>query len=648
MALVYWLTYLGFRTLEAGLAFVPLHLCWLLGHCAGWLSYWFQPNRRERVHRNLFLALGDEMGRRECRRIARRHFASLGRNWLCSMKLARAKPGATEKRVKYENRQTLLDLVEEGRGVLAAWTGMGPCQFLHQSVVFGPGVESGLLYAPLPNPFLESLGQRSRAREGVKSYPWNQELSSPMQHLREGGGLAVMMDWTVDDHRVWCPLFGRLTPASNLASLLALRTGAPVVPVGIYADGVARWRICFGEPVRPEVPEDPDEGDGARATAQLLAAMEMLIRRAPEEWYWLNDRWETPPGDFLFGRAGWPVEYASGMESPPLKPFRILVRSPNWLGDACMAVPAVRALKNSRPDAEIAVLCNDNLQELWEHVRHADRVIIKAKKGGLLRVAARISREGPWDAGILFPNSPRSAMEMKLGGVPLIAGYGGRGRSLLLHRRIREREKPAPPEHHAWRYLRIVEALGAHSTDPGLFAPREHQPAETGRWRIGLCPGAAYGDAKRWPVERYAGVVARLHERLGGKVDWVIYGAPKEQAIALRLQESCPVPMENLVGRTSLSELIENLKTVHTLITNDTGTMHLAALLGVKTVAIFGSTEPALTAPLGPGHEVLRVHVDCSPCFLRECPRDFRCMIAIREEDVTEAALRILQPPPAS
>ena len=100
--------------------------------------------------------------------------------------------------------------------------------------------------------------------------------------------------------------------------------------------------------------------------------------------------------------------------------------------------------------------------------------------------------------------------------------------------------------------------------------------------------------------------------------------------------------MENLAGKTGLEELIETLAGSRMLLTNDTGTMHLAAALGVPTVAIFGSTEPALTGPLGPRHEVVRNHVDCSPCFLRECPLDFRCMHSISVQDLSRTVINVV------
>ncbi len=128
-----------------------------------------------------------------------------------------------------------------------------------------------------------------------------------------------------------------------------------------------------------------------------------------------------------------------------------------------------------------------------------------------------------------------------------------------------------------------------------------------------------------------------VHERT--QCEWKMFGVAKDRAIADAIIATAGAPVTDLVGKTTLAELMDELATCDLLLTNDTGTMHLAAFLGVPTVALFGSTEPALTGPLGPQHRVIRHHVPCSPCFLRECPLDFRCMLAIKVEEVGAAVL---------
>jgi len=159
--------------------------------------------------------------------------------------------------------------------------------------------------------------------------------------------------------------------------------------------------------------------------------------------------------------------------------------------------------------------------------------------------------------------------------------------------------------------------------------------------KIGLCPGAEYGPAKRWLPERFAEAAERISAQ--SPVQWMLFGTARDasagEQIAAALGDHCV----NRIGQTTLAQLIDELHECRLLLTNDTGTMHLAALLGIPVVAIFGSTEPRLTGPLGNSHIILRHHVECSPCFLRECPIDFRCMKTVSVDEVADAVLSILR-----
>ncbi|MEX2581440.1 MAG: lipopolysaccharide heptosyltransferase II [Verrucomicrobiales bacterium] len=321
------------------------------------------------------------------------------------------------------------------------------------------------------------------------------------------------------------------------------------------------------------------------------------------------------------------------------KPTRIIVRSPNPLGDACMALPAVRALRRTFADVRITLCCRENLAPVWEVQADVDDVLAFSKSRNPLQVGKLIRSRGPFDLGVLLPNSFRSALELRLGGVTNLVGYDRHQRRLLLRTAVDE-PRPAPEEqHHVHRYLHLAEKAGA---DVGrvtelLRIPPAPMPISSGlkKIRFGVCPGAEYGNAKRYPIERYAEAIESLRERRPA-VEFVvaIFGSPAERGIGDRLASMLSGPVDNRVGRTSIGGLVDELRTCHFLATNDTGTMHLAAAIGVPTVAIFGSTEPDFTSPVGDVHRVIRHKVDCSPCFLRECPIDYRCMLRIEPERV--------------
>jgi hypothetical protein len=185
----------------------------------------------------------------------------------------------------------------------------------------------------------------------------------------------------------------------------------------------------------------------------------------------------------------------------------------------------------------------------------------------------------------------------------------------------------------------LVEYCGAPVPSHGPAFQRKTAPVRTTP-RIGICPGAEYGPAKRWPAERFAAAMREVHG--AQPCEWVIFGVAGDAPAAEEIEKACGFPVRNLAGKTTLDGLMDELSACDALLTNDTGTMHLAAFLGVPTVAVFGSTEPTLTAPLGDFHRVLRHKVECSPCFKRECPIDFRCMTRVEPAEAAAALRGIL------
>ncbi len=318
---------------------------------------------------------------------------------------------------------------------------------------------------------------------------------------------------------------------------------------------------------------------------------------------------------------------------------RIVIRSSNWLGDAVMSVPAVRAIQ--RTGAHVSVLTPEKLADVWRLVPEVDEVIAfpAAKTFGV----AKLIRGRKFDTGVIFPNSLRTALEMWLARIPRRAGFAGHSRSALLTQVLREEKSgraTAPGRHQVHHYLQLAELLGAKVEADASFgfpAAITRPRAAGAPARIAVCAGAEYGPAKRWLPEKFAEVVQCVSD--AGAARWQLVGTAKDLPIAEEIAALCEAPaqVENLCGQTTLAQLIAVLRESDALLTNDTGTMHLAALLGVRTIAIFGSTEPALTGPLGSGHTIVRQRAECSPCFLRECPIDFRCMREIETATVIAA-----------
>jgi heptosyltransferase-2 len=641
-----FIVYLLYRSGSAIANALPLPLLFVFGECLGFCAWIALGKYRRLAQRNVAIAFGGEKSPRELRRLVRRHFQRLGANLLCSVKLTSMPLEKMAARIEAKNLDFVHRELRTDRPVVLILSHLANWElFAHILPKYIGYVRNSTIYQRLGNRFIDEHVRRARGRAGVEMFDRKDGFHQAIKLLREGGAIGILSDQHAGDHGVWVPFFGRLASTSSLPALLAKRTRAALVGVAIYTDRRARWRIV----VSPAL-EDNQESVGS-LSAKTNQVIEQQIRRAPEDWFWVHNRWKTPQPNFLLARYKRGVCLPPNLSAQNLKPFRILIRSSNWLGDAVMSVPAVRAIKNGRPDARITIAAPAKIAAMWKLVPEVD-AIFPLTGSSLLAAIRSLRRQSNFDAAILFPNSLRVALESWLGGIPRRVGYRGHSRSWLLNQIIPEPPRRGPLEHQSTRYLRIAQECGA-SAATGALSPEQKmgnaQLAGSNQLstinyqllKLGLSPGAEYGPAKRWLPERFTEVAAAVAAR--SPVHWILFGtkndAPIGELIATALGDSCV----NRIGQTTLEQLIDELRECHLLLTNDTGTMHLAALLGVPTVAIFGSTEPRLTGPLGDRHIVLRHHVECSPCFLRECPIDFRCMKAVSVEEVVDAVVSILQ-----
>lgn len=366
-------------------------------------------------------------------------------------------------------------------------------------------------------------------------------------------------------------------------------------------------------------------------------------------------------------------------------PQRLLLRTPNWLGDAVMSMPAVQALARQHPQTAISVLTPAKLADLWAHHPDVRTVLPIAPGESPWSVGQRLRRQ-PFDQAVVFPNSFRSALEVFLGRIPQRLGRTGRCRTPLLTQTLVRRAESAPMRklspaevrsrmtaagprlrhpseaHHVRDYLSLVAALGA---DPTPTAPRLSMPdaqadlllrdlpelapapGSPPPLTLALNPGAEYGPAKRWPAAHFAAAAQQLSQLRPG-VRWLILGGPADRDLCAEVARPLGSSAINLAGRTTLPQLMAVLTRCALVLTNDTGPMHLAAALGTPVVALFGSTSPELTGPGLPGdprHQLLSLDVPCAPCFLRECPIDLRCLNGLSVAQVLAAVQRILDRP---
>lgn len=338
-----------------------------------------------------------------------------------------------------------------------------------------------------------------------------------------------------------------------------------------------------------------------------------------------------------------------------LWPKKILIRSTNWIGDAVMTTPAVRTIRENFPAAEITILAYPWVADIFRASPHVDRVMLYEKKGrhkglaGMWRLGRELAAQR-FDLAILLQNAFSAALLALLAGIPVRAGYRRDGRTLLLTHGVTIR-KSTRARHQVYYYQEMLKDLGLVCGPQELFLAlpdsamiwaRDFLAAKAGRPVVGLNPGAAYGPAKRWPAERYAGLVKRLAEELGAFL--LVFGTAGDTEAAAEIGAAAPGQVLDLTGKTTLAEAMALIGLCDAFVTNDSGLMHVAAAQKTPLVAIFGSTDAVATGPFAARVEVVNKNLPCSPCLKTHCPRnDFACMLEIGVDEVFAATCRLLE-----
>ena len=326
---------------------------------------------------------------------------------------------------------------------------------------------------------------------------------------------------------------------------------------------------------------------------------------------------------------------------------RILIRSANWVGDAVMSLPAVASVCRGIPRAEVTILAKPWVRDLFSSFSGVHRVIPYLSPGvhggikGRWRLAQELKKER-FDLALHLPNSFDSALLSFMAGIPRRAGYQTDGRGILLTHRVPVDGK-VKKEHQVEYYLNLIRSLGLQTGAgiPALQVPPDWIPEADAVLKsagsgeepfVGLSPGSQYGSAKEWFPERFGELGRRILEDLGGRL--LILGSAGDRATAAPILRAAGPKAVDLSGKTTLGQAMAIIARCRVLVTNDSGLMHVAAALGVPLVAIFGSTDPSRTGPLGTTSRVIYKGLSCAPCLKTQCPRNRECMEAITVEEV--------------
>lgn len=337
---------------------------------------------------------------------------------------------------------------------------------------------------------------------------------------------------------------------------------------------------------------------------------------------------------------------------------RIVVRTPTWVGDAVMSLPALHELRRIFPAAHLTLACHPGTADIFIESDFADEVLAAERGAFSVIQNARAWRPLQFDLAVLFQNAFAAAITARLAGVPLRAGYDTDRRGALLTTAI-----PLPAwkdeRHESFYYLNVVRELertlfgnrSVADSQPSVglkvsdtrreaaFSLINKAGALAGKPLAVLCPGSVNSRAKRWPPERYAELADRLAE---SGMNVVLIGSPAELNVSTEVSGRARHQPIVLTGKTTVAEAVAIISIADVLITNDTGPAHIGAALGTPTLVIFGPTNPLTTYPLSPSAAIIRAPPDCAPCMLRDCPIDHRCMTAIAPQEVFDRAMAML------
>ncbi len=335
----------------------------------------------------------------------------------------------------------------------------------------------------------------------------------------------------------------------------------------------------------------------------------------------------------------------------------IMIRAANWVGDAIMTTPVIRAVRKNYPLSKIFVLAKPWVIPVYENNPYIDEIITydnshRHTRGlGTIRLAMDL-RPYRFDLAILMQNAFEAGLLAFLGGIKERVGYNTDARGFLLNRSIKMNPE-LKKGHLIDYYIGILKGAGLEPDGRKLdlflskpdqeFAGQflEKKGFDFKRPVIGINPGATGGTAKRWFPERYAELSRKLARNYNIKV--LIFGGPKDVELGDYILKLSKGSCINIAGKTTLGQAFALIDRCSLFVTNDSGLMHAAAALNINQAAVIGSTDYIATAPSNENSRMVRVPVDCSPCLKDVCPTDHRCMDKISVDMVLETCESLLK-----
>jgi heptosyltransferase-2 len=582
---------------------------------AGDVIFFALPRRRRLVLSNLHHAFPERpaawhrrIGRESCRRLVETGLLSLATPYLDERRYRRIVTASPELQAAYSLQHSDPAATLICSPHLAYWE----AQTAMSLVVTGPFPEFGIIFRPLDNPAADALVKSSRERFGMKLLSRKEGFAEALKILRRRGFVGVLFDQNAGLQGALTTLFDRVCSTTELPGLMAEKFNARVY--GIFPVRRGFWRVEIS------VHRIEHDASSASVTLGLNRWLETLLRSDENlcaSWLWAHDRWRNQdmPSRRLRLEAKRNLLAADlaarGLLAPPRR-TRIWIRLPNWLGDVVMALPLLRAIRASRPDAELTLVAKRPFLPLLEAWGVADRLHALPPAGrGYFRHFRRLQSEFP-DVWILFTNSFRGDLEARLTNCRQRFGLvrPGKSRPLLSHAYPVPGDFDESAQHQLTLWDNFLRHFGLNAPPDltPLAAPAAASPSPAPA-RIGLICGSENTPAKRWPIRHWRALIESLPA-----TPFVLFGTANDAALTREVAAGFdPARVVDLAGKTDLVGYARELRGCRALVTNDTGGMHLANALGVPLVALFGPTNPVRTGPVFSGPVRLLQPPGCPP-----------------------------------
>jgi ADP-heptose:LPS heptosyltransferase/lauroyl/myristoyl acyltransferase len=583
----------------------PERVLQALASALGALIYFGLPRRRQLILSNLHHAFPERsaawrrgIARESCRRLVETALLSLATPYLSAARfrtIVSASPEALAAFARHDLDPAPTLICSPHLAYWEAQTAIG-------ITIPGRLPEFGTIFRPLDHPAVDAFVKSSRERFGLRLLSRKEGFAEALKILRRRGFVGILFDQNAGMGGALTTLFGRVCSTTELPGLMAEKFNARVY--GIFPRRLGFWRVEIGAELLAHDGTGPGVTLGLnRWLEERLAADDNLCA----SWLWAHSRWRNQDmptrrlrleakRDLLAADLA-----ARGLASPRRR-TRIWVRLPNWLGDVVMALPLLRAIRASRPDAEITLFAKGPFLPLLASWGVADQLHALPPRGfGYFRHFWRLRSAYP-DVWLLFTNSLRGDLEARLTGCRQRFGLvrPGKRRPLLSHA-YRVAPDFVEREHHQielWeRFLRHFGLAGEIDRTPLAPAPA----VDPRRAPVGLICGSENMPAKRWPVAHWRTLIEYLPQET-----FVLFGTANDQPIAAAVAAGFPAErVRNAAGRTDLPAFTRELAACRGLVTNDTGGMHLANAQGVPLIVLFGPTNPIRTGPVFSGRVTL-------------------------------------------